>query len=212
MYTIVEAGVGTLSGKIFKNKKISSKMCIKHPIRNRESSKLFTLTVEEYEKKYAEIEEGYIDSGELPKDNLDDVGSGEGIFHLEPSCIFGYNTVLLHHLLTSERRIKFMKKLEIKPIWGAFAFFMFIRALFAMIMSGDHTKEDIQQTLRDYYKAGYELSYLFGGNNSYMVITKWEDAEGFRENLLKIHDNFGSHPNYFHTRNRSYIVECEFED
>ncbi len=219
MYTIVEASIGTLSGKIFKNKKISSKMCLKHPIKNKEDSKLFTLTIEEYEKKYAEIEQGYIDGGEFPKDNLDGIGSGKGIFHLEPSCIFGYNTVLLHHLLTSERRIKFNKKIfegkKKGDPWlsasGLLSSFMFIRAVFAMIMSGDHTKEDIQQTLRDFYKTGYELDTLFG---TYLVITKWEDAEGFRENLLILHDGMEKigTPEFFYIKNRSYISECEFED
>jgi len=186
-------------------------MCIKHPIKNREDSELFTLTVEEYEKKYAEIEEKYIDGGELPKDIRNHIGSGNGLVHFEPTCIFGYNTILLHHLLTSERRIKFMKKMfETKVSYGL-ASFMFLRALFAMIMSGDNTKEDIQQTLRDFYKTGYELFYLFRDNNPYMVITKWEDAEGFRENLLKLHDKMGLHK-CFHTKNRSYISECGFEE
>ncbi len=193
-------------------------MCLKHPIKNKEDSELFTLTVEEYEKEYAEIEEGYIDSGELPKEMRDGIGSGDGLIHFEPKCIFGYNTVLLHHLLTSERRIKFNKKIFENKKRGDrlsassfLASFMFLRALFAMIMSGDHTKEDIQQTLRDFYKTGYELNTLLG-DNPYFVVTKWENAEGFRENLLTLHDGVGQIARCFHTKNRSYISECEFKD
>jgi hypothetical protein len=123
-------------------------MCLKHPLKIKSETDLFVYSIEEYEKDWAEYEQNFIDGKvtEIDDDNK----------HLENRCIYHYNTELLFHLLTSPRRRRFYhettvyKNVAHEPVVA--------RTLASMTVSGDHSKEDIEKTLRLSYQFGYRVT------------------------------------------------------
>jgi hypothetical protein len=128
-------------------------MCLKHPLKPKSETDLFVYSIEEYEKKWGEYEQNVIDGKitEIEDENR----------HLENRCVYGYNTELLYHLLTSPRRKRFYHETVAFKDWGHQA--VKSRTLAAMTVSGDHSTDDIEKTLLLSYQFGYRVTDWVSG-------------------------------------------------